>query len=204
MSGRPFLFSLSGATANAKGKAEAQSLLARSRQICEHAASDSGGISVAQHPAPNHAACGKAARLETEPCATEIPARQGPPFSRGGSGGRSRRGAGRGWGADSQKTQELIHGHAGGADEGAQRPDGKFFMLRDGEAGSNAGLHHHQVTSDLSQRLPTRFLKSFRGITAANVREPAHRVRWRPRFPVVRASWGVRRRPSDLQPTAMP
>jgi hypothetical protein len=60
------------------------------------------------------------------------------------------------------------------------------------------------VTSHLAHRLPTRFLEGFGCVPPGKVGEFSHPPTRPPRFPVVRASWGVRRRPSGLQPTAMP
>jgi hypothetical protein len=46
------------------------------------------------------------------------------------------------------------------ANQGAQRPDGQFFVLRNRKIDPNARLNHHQMTAYLTDWLPAGLLES--------------------------------------------
>ena len=47
-------------------------------------------------------------------------------------------------------------------------------MLRNGEVGSHAGLHHDQMAPNLAKRLPASPLESLDGLFAGDIPQLAH------------------------------
>ena len=68
----------------------------------------------------------------------------------------------RGGQGSSEEFEKFLNRHASGADQGAERPDGKLPMLRNREIGVNPRLHHHRVAAHLPDLLPSGLLEGFR------------------------------------------
>jgi hypothetical protein len=76
-----------------------------------------------------------------------------------------------------KQIEEFSHGKSGIANQGAERADGKFPVLRNGKVHPEPGLDHYHMAAHLAGSNPTGLLEGRYRFSSGDVGEPRHSAR---------------------------
>ena len=80
------------------------------------------------------------------------------------------------------KSQEFLYSHSRVADQRPESSHRQLLVLWNGKVDTQSRFGQDEVTSDLTEGLPSRFLESLGCFLAGNVGKPSHGTRERREF----------------------